>query len=277
MRSGDNVLSVDGVAFAYPGGSPVLTEVSFGVRSGEVIAIVGRNGAGKSTLLRLLNGLLSPLRGRVTVNGKATSETPVHILARHIGTVFQAPEQQIFNAKVEAEIAFGPRRLGLTGSVLRARVAETLDRIGLAHVAGRHPLDLDAAALRFVALGSVLAMKPPILLLDEPQRGLDALSLERLEAIIVQEAAAGTTVLAVCHDMDFVARRARRVVALAAGEVAADCPTLAFFTDPDLTRKSGVEIPDPLALSQSLDLPPTLTPSAFAASFIAHAGGKRTA
>jgi energy-coupling factor transport system ATP-binding protein len=263
------MLSVDSLRFGYGDDSPVLTDVTFSAGAGEVMAIVGRNGAGKSTLLRLLNGLLQPASGRVIVNGNATARTPVHLLAREIGTVFQAPEQQIFAPKVAEEIAFGPRRLGLRGAALKARVADVLLRVGLADVADRHPLDLDAAALRFVALGSVLAMRPPIMLLDEPQRGLDAASLARLESIVAEEAAGGRALLIVCHDMEFVARRASRVLALAGGRVAADLPTQEFFTDPALMAAAGVEAPDPLVLAQLLGLAPQLTATALAQAWIA--------
>jgi energy-coupling factor transport system ATP-binding protein len=264
------MLCVTDVRFNYPGGAPVVDGLCFTVAAGEVVAIVGRNGAGKSTLLRLLNGLLTPAGGRITVNGASTAQTPVHLLARQIGTVFQAPEQQIFNARVDEEIAFGPRQLGLRGAQLRERVRAVLERVGLDAVAARHPLDLDAAALRFVAIGSVLAMAPPMLLLDEPQRGLDARALARLEALIAEEAAAGTAVLVVCHDMDFVARRATRVLALAGGRIVADSDVTAFFLDDQCVRRAGVDVPDPLLLAQLLDLPPALTPDAVAATWIAH-------
>ncbi len=263
------MLSVDNVAFAYDDRAPVLSEVSFTVAPRDVVAIVGRNGAGKSTLLRLLNGLLQPRSGRVVVDGCATADTPVHVLARHIGTVFQAPEQQMFHANVWDEIAFGARQLDLTGDALVDRVRETLERTGLEDVAHVHPLDLDQARRRFVALASVLAMRPPILLLDEPQRGLDRVALERLESIVEEQAAAGRSVLIVCHDMDFVARRATRVIAVARGRIVADHPTAAFFGDPELAHAAGVELPDTVALARALDLPPALTPTAFAAVWMA--------
>jgi energy-coupling factor transport system ATP-binding protein len=265
------VLSVDSVAFAYDDRAPVLSDISFAVAPGDVVAIVGRNGAGKSTLLRLLNGLLQPRSGRVTVDGHATSTTPVHVLARSIGTVFQAPEQQMFHANVRDEIAFGPRQLGLAGAALDARVDATLERVGLTAVAHVHPLDLDAAARRFVALGSVLAMEPPILLLDEPQRGLDRAAVARLESIVADHASALRSTLIVCHDMDFVARRATRVVAVAAGRIVADLPTLAFFGDPAHAHAAGVEAPDTIALARALELPPALTPEAFAGAWLSDA------
>ena len=233
------MLTVDDVTFAYAPGAPVLSDVTFHVPPGQVVAIVGRNGAGKSTLLRLLNGLYQPATGAIVVNGNATSDTPVHLLARSIGTVFQAPEQQIFNAKVVDEIAFGPKQLGLTGKALDERV------------------------------GSVLAMQPPVLLLDEAQRGLDKAAIDRLAKIIADEKARGTTVLLVCHDMDFVARNADRVLGLARGRLAADLSTEGFFTDAALTAAIGVEVPDMVSLSAALGLAPALSPERFAAAWMA--------
>jgi energy-coupling factor transport system ATP-binding protein len=262
------MLSASGVTFAYVDAAPVLEDISFGASAGQVLAIVGRNGAGKSTLLRLLNGLFAPLAGSITVDGCATSTTPVHVLARHIGTIFQAPEQQIFNPTVFSEIAFGPRQLGLTGSDLNERVTGVLERTGLSPMAKVHPLDLDQATLRLVALGSVLAMHPPILLLDEPQRGLDARALARLESLIGEEAARGTCIVLVCHDMEFVARRADRVLALAGGRCVADLSTLEFFADAALTQAAGVEVPDALVLAQALQLEPVLTPDKLASAWL---------
>jgi energy-coupling factor transport system ATP-binding protein len=262
------VLSVDSVAFGYGDRAPVLADIGFAVAPRDIVAIVGRNGAGKSTLLRLLNGLLQPRSGQIVVDGHPTATTPVHVLARSIGTVFQAPEQQMFHANVWDEIAFGARQLGMTGDALATRVRETLERTGLVAVAHVHPLDLDQATRRFVALASVLAMRPPILLLDEPQRGLDSAALERLESIVVEQAAADRSVLLVCHDMDFVARRATRVIAVAAGRIVADCPTLDFFSDPALAHAAGVELPDTIALARALDLPPALTAEVFAETWM---------
>jgi energy-coupling factor transport system ATP-binding protein len=266
------VLVVDSVAFGYDDRTLVLDDISFAAEPGEIVAIVGRNGAGKSTLLRLLNGLLQPARGRVVVDGCPTSSTPVHVLARHIGTVFQAPEQQMFHATVRDEIAFGVKQLGIAGDALAARVDETLERIGLRSAGAIHPLDLGAAERRFVALGSVLAMRPPMLLLDEPQRGLDRIALDRLESIVAEHARGGGSAIVVCHDMDFVARCATRVVAVAGGRIAGDRATLDFFSDPALARAAGVELPDTIALSGALEMPPALTVEAFVASWMQTAG-----
>ena len=132
-----------------------------------------------------------------------------------------------------------------------------------------HPLDLDQARRRFVALASVLATRPPALLLDEPQRGLDARGRLLLEQIVLEEQAKGCCVVIVCHDMEFVARLATRVIALSEGEISADCHPAEFFVNAKLTAGASVEAPDILRLSQELGLPPCLTPASFAAAWVA--------
>jgi len=261
------MLKVEGVAYHYPGGADVLADVTFSAGPGEVLALVGRNGAGKSTLLRLLNGLRKPTRGTITVDGMNTADTPVHLVSRAIGTVFQAPEQQIFNATVRDEVMFGPRNLPIPPEERERRVAEALARTRLEAFGKHHPLDLDQARRRFVALASVLATGPAALLLDEPQRGLDARNAALLEEIVRAEQAAGRCIVIVCHDMEFVARLATRVIALAEGRLSADLPPLAFFTDPALTAQASVEAPDMVRLSTALSLPPVLDPAAFAAAW----------
>lgn len=258
------MLRVEGVAFHYNEGTEVLRDVSFSAKGGEIVALVGRNGAGKSTLLRLLNGLRKPTAGTIVIDGKDTTTTPIHLISHAIGTIFQTPEQQIFNATVRDEIMFGPKNLPLSPEEREKRVADALQRTRLTEHAGDHPLDLDQARRRFVAIASVLASEPGCLLLDEPQRGLDAESKAMLEAIIRQEQAAGRCIIIVCHDMDFVARLATRVIALADGRLSADMGPLAFFSDDKLTAEASVEAPDILRLTKALGLPPALTPTALA-------------
>lgn len=262
------MLKVEGVAYHYPGGLEVLNDISFDAAPGEIVALVGRNGAGKSTLLRLLNGLRKPTRGSITVDGMNTGDTPVHLISRAIGTVFQAPEQQIFNATVHDEVMFGPRNLPISAQERDRKVSEALSRTNLIEYAKHHPLDLDQARRRFVALASVIATGPAALLLDEPQRGLDARSRSLLEDIIRQEQQAGRCIVIVCHDMEFVARLATRIIALSDGKLSADLPPLDFFVDPALTAGASVEAPDIVRLAQALSLPPCLTPAALANAWL---------
>jgi energy-coupling factor transport system ATP-binding protein len=263
------MLTVDKVAFHYSAATPVLREVSFQAEGGEILALVGRNGAGKSTLLRLLNGLRKPTQGSVVIAGKNTQDTPPHIISHSIGTVFQTPEQQIFNATVRDEVAFGPNNLPLTPQQREERVARALARTRLTDFAGKHPLDLDQAQRRFVALASVLASQPPALLLDEPQRGLDQRGKNLLEEIIREEQAAGRCIIIVCHDMEFVARLASRIVALSEGRLSADMAPVDFFSDAPAMTAASVEPPDTLRLSAALGLPASLTPSSFADHWLA--------
>lgn len=263
------MLTVEKVAFHYSAATPVLREVSFSAKGGEILALVGRNGAGKSTLLRLLNGLRKPTEGSVVIDGKNTQDTPPHIISHSIGTVFQTPEQQIFNATVQDEVAFGPNNLPLTPEQRAERVYRSLARTRLTDFAKSHPLDLDQAQRRFVALASVLASQPPALLLDEPQRGLDARGKNLLEDIIREEQAAGRCIVIVCHDMEFVARLATRIIALSDGQLSADKSPVDFFSDAAAMAAASVEPPDALRLSLALGLPPSLTPSSFAGHWLA--------
>lgn len=263
------MLKVENVAFHYQAATPVLRAVSFSAEGGEILALVGRNGAGKSTLLRLLNGLRKPSAGSVVIAGKNTQDTPPHIISHAIGTVFQTPEQQIFNATVRDEVMFGPNNLPLTPDQREERVARSLARTRLTDFAGKHPLDLDQAQRRFVAIASVLASQPPALLLDEPQRGLDARGKALLEEIIREEQAAGRCIIIVCHDMEFVARLATRVIALSEGRLSADKTPVDFFSDSQAMAAASVEPPDTLRLSAALGLPPSLTASIFAGHWLA--------
>ncbi|MCX5570260.1 ABC transporter ATP-binding protein [Kaistia nematophila] len=208
------VLSVENLSFGYAGAPPLLADLSFRVGAGEILALIGPNGAGKSTLLRLINGLLKPAGGRISIEGFDTRKLRVDELARHVGTVFQEPEYQIFEPTVRREVEFGPRQLGLARAEIDSRRDRVLARTGLAAEAGRHPLDLTHAQQRFVAIASVLANAPKLLLLDEAQRGLDALHTERLEAILAAEKAAGTATVIISHDLEFVARNATAILDL---------------------------------------------------------------
>jgi energy-coupling factor transporter ATP-binding protein EcfA2 len=210
------VLAVERLSFFYAGAAALLTDLSFRVGAGEILALIGPNGAGKSTLLRLINGLLKPAGGRIEIAGRDTRKLRVDELAHHVGTVFQEPEYQIFEPTVRREVEFGPRQLGVAKAEIESRRDAVLARTGLAAEPDRHPLDLTYAQQRFVAIASVLANAPKLLLLDEAQRGLDAAHTERLEAILAAEKAAGTATVIISHDLDFVARNATAILDLGA-------------------------------------------------------------
>ena len=219
------------VGFVYPDGTRALRGVSLSVPAGERVAIVGQNGSGKSTLVRQLNGLLRPTEGRVLVEGREVGRRHVAELARSVGLAFQNPDRQIFAGKVRREVEFGPRNLGALGDQLRTVVDEALGLVGLTAEADTNPYDLGYSRRKLLALASILAMGTPIVVLDEPTTGQDADGVARVEGIVRHLAERGRTVIAISHDMRFVAETFARVVVMRAGEVALDGPPAEVFAE----------------------------------------------
>ena len=215
-------IDIERVAYDYPGGVRALDGVNLAVRPGETLGIVGQNGSGKSTLVRHLNGLLRPTEGQVLLDGSAVERRHVAELARLVGLVFQDPDRQIFAGKVRTEVAFGPRNLGLRGAELDRRVVEALEVVGLAGAADENPYDLGYSRRKLLAIASVLAMRTPIVVLDEPTTGQDLRGVARVRAIMAALAAEGRTVITISHDMRFVAETVRRVVVMRAGRIVLD-------------------------------------------------------
>ena len=162
------VLDLRGVAYAYPGGHQALFGVDLHVHPGERVALLGPNGAGKTTLVLHLNGVLTPGRGTVHVSGLPVTDENLLEVRRRVGIVFQDPDDQLFMPTVRDDVAFGPANLGLRGAELDARVVEALEAVGVADLADRAPHHLSFGQRRRVAIATVLAMRPEILVLDEP-------------------------------------------------------------------------------------------------------------
>ncbi|HEU5324896.1 MAG TPA: ABC transporter ATP-binding protein [Candidatus Limnocylindria bacterium] len=203
--------------------------VDLRIGPGERVAVVGQNGSGKTTLVRHLNGLLRPTEGRVTIDGRDAATLTVAQLARHVGLVFQDPDRQVFAGTVHEEVAFGPRNLGLRGAALHAAVEEAVVASGLTGDERTNPYDLGQSRRKLLALASVLAMRTEVLVLDEPTTGQDRRGVDRVREVIHAAAAAGRTVLAISHDMAFVAETFERVVVMRSGRIVLDgAPSEAF-------------------------------------------------
>ena len=216
-------LRLESVSHVYQQGEVrAVDDVSLTIGPGEVVALVGQNGSGKTTLVRHLNGLLRPTTGRVLVDGQDAAGRTVAQLARDVGLVFQDPDRQIFAGSVRAEIEFGPRNIGLRGDELRTAVDDAMAAVGLAEAARTNPYDLGASRRKLLALASVLAMRTPVLVLDEPTTGQDVAGVERVRHALAEARAAGRTVIAISHDMEFVASEFERVVVMGGGRVLAD-------------------------------------------------------
>jgi energy-coupling factor transport system ATP-binding protein len=213
------IVRCDGVEFDYPDGTRALDGIDLEIRAGERVAIVGRNGSGKTTLVRLWNGLLRPIAGSVEVGGHQTTARHVAALAREVGLTFQDPNDQLFARTCRDEVTFGARNVGLRGRELDDAVASALASVGLGEQASGNPYDLGPSKRRMLALASVLAMRTPVVVLDEPTMGLDADERARVAAIVVGLAEAGRTVVAISHDGRFVADAFERVIRLDHGRV----------------------------------------------------------
>ncbi|HWO70000.1 MAG TPA: ABC transporter ATP-binding protein, partial [Actinomycetota bacterium] len=213
----------------YPGGVEALRGVSLEIPPGQKVAVVGRNGSGKTTLVKHLNGLLRPDVGEVRVGGEPVADRPVHLMARTVGFVFQDPDDQLFERTVEREVRFGPRNLGLDRGTVDRLVEAALAATGLAGRRDENPHDLGPSDRKLVAIASVLAMDPAVVVLDEPTTGQDGPGVARVGAIVDALAAAGRTVVAVTHDVGFAAERFDRIVVMREGEVVLDgSPTEVF-------------------------------------------------
>jgi energy-coupling factor transport system ATP-binding protein len=261
-------IEFEAVSFAYPDGTQALVDVSLRIGPGESVAIVGQNGSGKSTLARHLNGLLRPTSGRVLLNGLDVREVHVARLAERVGLAFQNPDRQLFAGRVSAEMAFGPRNLGVRGAALDERVSWALDAVGLSAEAASNPYDLGYSRRKLLALASVLAMRTPVLVLDEPTTGQDARGVARVKAVVAAAGGEGSTVIAISHDMRFVAECFGRVVVMGAGRVVLDgTPEVVFAEDawPAL-RATYLEPPLPAVAGARLGLGATPTEAAFVAA-----------
>ena len=248
-------LSIDGVSFTYPGGVEALRGVSINIRSGEAVAIIGENGAGKTTLVKHINGLLKPSSGRVLVGDWDTREHSVARMAARVGFVFQNPDDQIIERRVGDEVAFGPRQLGQSAPDALAAATAALEMVELAAKSQTHPYDLTTPQRKLVTIASVLAMRTPIVVFDEPTMGQDAHGVELIVNIIQSLKAEQRTVIIITHDIDFCAAHFERVVAMADGHVLIDGPAAEVLARTDLLATTNVEPPQLVRLAQAIGLP----------------------
>lgn len=234
------VLDLRGVAYAYPDGHQALYGVDLHVHRGERLALLGPNGAGKTTLILHLNGILMPGAGSVAVSGLPVVRENLQEIRRRVGIVFQDPDDQLFSATVWDDVAFGPRNLDLSKAEVSARVEAALDRVGMLDFAHRPPHHLSFGQRRRVAVATVLAMEPEILVLDEPSSNLDPASRRELAEII---AGLDVTVLMVTHDLPYALELCPRAMILSGGTIVADGPTRNLLADSELMAQHRLELP----------------------------------
>jgi cobalt/nickel transport system ATP-binding protein len=239
-------LEIADVTFAYPDGHPALQDVKLRIERGERVALLGPNGAGKTTLVLHLNGILAAQRGSVTVAGLEVAKPNLREIRRRVGIVFQDPDDQLFMPTVAEDVAFGPANFGATGAELEARVDAALAAVDMAGHKERSPLNLSGGQRRRVALATVLACEPEILVLDEPSSNLDPVARRELAEVLLRLDA---TMLMVTHDLPFALQLCPRSIVLDDGAVVADGPTRDLLGDAELLRCHRLELPFGFVLS----------------------------
>ncbi len=214
-------LEFNDVCFSYPGGDEVLRHISFSIQPGEKVALVGLNGSGKSTLLLHTNGLLLPDSGTVSVNGKVIDRKNVEECRKSVGMVFQNADDQLFMPTVEADVAFGPRNMGLNEEEIKRRVGRALQQTGCSELKDRTPFHLSGGQKKMVSIATVLSMEPDILVFDEPTSGLDFAAEAQFIGIVDR---LPHTILMSSHDMDLIRRLCTRAILMEHGSISYDGP-----------------------------------------------------
>jgi energy-coupling factor transport system ATP-binding protein len=234
------VIKFSKVCFAYDKKN-ILDDISFTINKGEFVAIVGKNGAGKTTLMKLFNGLLKPTSGNVTAANLDTKLSKTSEIAKHVGFLFQNPDRQICQNTVKDEIAFGLKCVFTDKIEIEKRTKETIASFGLA--GDKDPFSLSRGERQKVALASIIALSPKILVLDEPTTGLDYKECMQIMEIINELNKNGTTVIMVCHDMELVADFAQRVIVIGEGNILADDSCKKVMIDANVLQSASLAPP----------------------------------
>ncbi len=246
--------------FAYPSGVEALRGVTLTIRQGEFVGVIGQNGSGKTTLVKHFNGLLKPTNGMLRLLGIDTRTKGVAELARHAGYVFQNPDHQIFCNTVKEEITFGPRNVGLPRSEIEASFRYVVELLDLRGLEDRHPFRLSRGERQRLAIASLLAMRPRVLILDEPTGGQDRQQVNRLLNTLRTLSAEGHTLILVTHDMELLAECASRTLVMFRGELLLDGTPRDVFKELDVLKRTALAPPMITRWSLGVGLPvPALT------------------
>ncbi|NLL43623.1 MAG: energy-coupling factor transporter ATPase [Firmicutes bacterium] len=253
-------IRLENVSFSYLEGTPMsqaaLRNVSLEIEDGELVGIIGPTGSGKSTLVQHFNGLLKPDSGKVYVDGVdlTLKDTQLRPIRQKVGMVFQYPEHQLFGETVLEDVGFGPQNIGLSDDDVVQRVQEALAYVGLdfASIKDQSPFELSGGQKRRVAIAGVLAMRPSVLILDEPTAGLDPEGREEILAEIRQLHNDGITVVLVTHSMEDVARLASRLIVMDQGAVALDGTPVEVFGQAARLKELGLGLPEITELMHEL-------------------------
>lgn len=237
------VIAFDEVWFGYEKEKPVLQGVSLHIQQGEFVAIIGGNGSGKTTLAKHCNGLYKPTKGTVTVNGFDTNTMKVAQLSKTVAYCYQNPDHQIFHSTVKAEVAFGPKNMGWPPEKIEQAVNEALEAVGLAEMGDEETHFSSKGTRQKIAVASILAMKPQVIVLDEPTTGLDYRGMQEMMGLVRQLHEQGHTIIVITHDMRLVAEYAQRVIVMSKGKLLCEGDPQHVFSMPHMLAAAQVEAP----------------------------------
>lgn len=235
-----HIVQAENLTHTYSDGTTGISNISFRITHGESVALVGANGAGKSTLLLHLNGCLMATEGEIRIGDYPLNKANIKAVRRSVGMVFQEPDDQLFMPTVFDDVAFGPISLGLPEDQVTNRVEDALETVGAKHLTNRQPYRLSGGEKRAVAVATILATSPDILVLDEPTSNLDPVSRRRLIELL--KTFDHTKIIAT-HDLDMALDVCERTIVMHNGNITADRPTPDVFNDDELLGQSGLERP----------------------------------
>lgn len=238
-------LSTENLSFTYPDGTQALKNINIEIEKGEKVAIIGPNGAGKSTLFSHFNGLTEPTSGCVKIEGKAISFEKDELLKvrQKVGIVFQDPNDQLFAPTVKEDIAFGPMNLGLSYDEVEKRVEDALKMVGMENYENKTPHHLSGGQQKRIAIAGIIAMKPEIMILDEPTAGLDPQGALKIMNLLSELNKEGITIVISTHDVDLISQYVNKIFVMADGEIIGDGTPNEIFSNEDLIKKANLKLP----------------------------------
>ena len=253
MAKTNPIIQIETLSYQYPTRDNFAVDnVSLTIQPGEFVAIIGQNGSGKTTLIKHFNGLLKPTSGRVIVDGHITTDLHMAELAKFVGFVFQNPDHQIFAQTVREEVAFGPKNLGFDDEKIKSLSLKVLGQMDLAGLEDEMPFQLSRGQRQRLAVASVLAMEPAILIIDEPTTGQDWRESMALMELVRELNENGHTCIVTTHNMNLVSLFARRVIVMRQAKITLDGPTQDIFRYGPELKEAWIQPPVIYAIAQSL-------------------------
>ena len=250
------MLKAEHISYSYDDGTKALNDVNLEVKKGEIVSLLGKNGAGKSTLFLHFNGIYKADSGKIIIDGEELKHDKKSLIKfrQKIGIVFQNPDDQLFAPTVEEDVAFGPLNLGLSQEETQRRVTDALNKVGMAGFERKAPHHLSGGQKKRVAIAGILAMKPEIMVLDEPTAGLDPQGVIDLSILLRELNDEGITIIISTHEVDLVPNYAKKVFVLVDGLLIAEGTPKEIFAKPEILEQANLKVPIVTDLFQQLEM-----------------------